>query len=190
MVPPRALNLLAHKGRHDWQRDQLRMRVLQRRAGRPAMILEQQDVAQAVVLPEVAHALAEGREHSLDFAFGHRRQRLVMIGCLDDDLVRADPVHAVEHPLAFTVEPTLHLQRGELVGNDAQFPSGAIPDAIRSIREHLRRRQVLSTRAKRAVPVALNLVPLQPKVARTLAALRRDDHPAAGDRVFTKLRHC
>ena len=125
-VPPRPVDLLAHEGRHDRQRNQLRMRMLERRASRPAVVLEQQDVAQAAVLPEVAHALAERRQHPLDLGLGHRRQRLDVIGRLDDDFVRADPVHAIEHPLAFAVEPALDLQRRKLVGHDAQFPAGTV----------------------------------------------------------------
>src|ERR1019366_10756221 len=46
----------------DGKRDQLGMRMLQRSAGGIAMVLEKDDVAEAVVLLEIVDALLEGPE--------------------------------------------------------------------------------------------------------------------------------
>ena len=124
-MPPGALDLLAHEVGHDRQRDQLRVRVLERGAGDGALVLEDKDVAKPAILPEIQHALAEGRQHALDLDFGHRRECLVVIGRLDDHFVRADAVHPVEHPVAFAIEPALDLQRRKLVRARPARPSRA-----------------------------------------------------------------
>src|SRR5262245_10564539 len=46
-MPPRAFDFLADVDRDDWQRDELRMRVLEGRAGPCAMVLEHENVAEA-----------------------------------------------------------------------------------------------------------------------------------------------
>ena len=58
-VMPRPFDFLADEIRHDRQGDELRMRMLERRARGPSVILEQQDVPEAKVLLQVAHALAK-----------------------------------------------------------------------------------------------------------------------------------
>ena len=103
-----------------------RVAVLERRAGRRAVVLEQQDVAEPDVVLQIEHAVAERPQHALDLRLRHRRKPLVVIGRLDDDLVRADAAHPVEHPLALAVERALDAQRRELVGHDAQVPAGAV----------------------------------------------------------------
>src|SRR5437763_4121968 len=46
-VPLRAVELLAHEVGDDRQRDELRVRMIERRAGRIAVVLEDEDVLQA-----------------------------------------------------------------------------------------------------------------------------------------------
>ena len=48
--------------------------MFQRRAGRLAVILEKQDVAEAAVLLEIVDAFLEGPEHFFDLPFGHLAQ--------------------------------------------------------------------------------------------------------------------
>ena len=50
----RAFHFFLHALWHHGQSDQLGMRMLQRRAGRLALILEQQDIAQPAVVLEIA----------------------------------------------------------------------------------------------------------------------------------------
>ena len=53
VVAPRALDLLDHLARHDRQRDELRVGVVERGAGQLPLVLEEQDVAEAQVVAEV-----------------------------------------------------------------------------------------------------------------------------------------
>src|SRR5688500_67814 len=99
------------------------MRMIEMRARRRAMVLEDDDVAETAVPLQVVYALAAGPQHLLDVALRHRRQRLLMPGRLDDHLVRADAIHLVEQTFALAVERAFHAQHGELVRHDAQAPA-------------------------------------------------------------------
>src|SRR5712692_8036766 len=59
VMASRALDLLAHEVGDDRQRDELRMRVLERRARRSTMVLEDQDVPKPTVLLEIHDTIAE-----------------------------------------------------------------------------------------------------------------------------------
>ena len=126
MVALRAIQLFPHLARHDRQRNQLRMTVLERRACRRAVILEDDDMAQTDVALQVEHAIAPGPEHLLDRRLGHRRQRLSVDRRLDDDFVRANAVHPIEQPLAFAIEIAFDAQRRKLVRHDAHVPAGGV----------------------------------------------------------------
>ena len=67
----RAVHFLAHALGHDRQRDQLRVRVLQRRAGRLAVVFEKQDVAEATVVFQIEHAVAIGPQRFLERLLRH-----------------------------------------------------------------------------------------------------------------------
>ena len=164
--------------------------MLERRARRRAVILEQQDVAKPPILLQVEHPLAERPQHPLNLRFRHRRQRLVVIGRLDDHFVRADAVHPIEQPLAFPIEVAFHLQRGKLVRHDSKIPAGRIrPAAVLTEREHLGRRHVLAAGAERTVFTPDDLSLFETEIVRALASIGGDDDPAAGDGIFAELRH-
>ena len=75
----------------------------------------------------------------------------VMDGALDDDLVGADAVHHVVDAVAALVQVPLDLERGELVGDDADSPARAVrPRAVVAVGEDLGRRLVLVPFAERA----------------------------------------
>ena len=59
-----AVHFLLHALGDHRQRDELRVGMLQRGAGRFAMVLEQEDVAEAAVLLEIVDALLEGPQTS------------------------------------------------------------------------------------------------------------------------------
>ena len=59
-------------------------------------------------IPELASALRDACD---ELRLRHRRQRLAVIGRLDDHFVRADTVHPIEQPLALPVEAAFDLQR-------------------------------------------------------------------------------
>ena len=92
------------------------MRMLERRARGLAVILEEQDVFEARVLLQIDHALAEGQQHIGHLVDREAGQRRLVIGTLDDDLVGADPVHAIEQALARGLQLAFDAQRGNLLG--------------------------------------------------------------------------
>ena len=164
--------------------------MLERRPGHRAVILEQEDVAQPEVLLEIEHALAARPQDTLDLRFGHQRERPIVMRRLDDHLVGADPVHAIEHPLAFAVDRPFHLERRKLVRHDADVPPGRVPPpAVLAVRQQLRRRHRLVTRTERTVLAPDRGRPLETEVVRTLLPVGRNNHPSSGDGIFAELRH-
>src|SRR5437773_9130069 len=63
------VDLLPNTLRNHRQRDQLRVRVLQRRAGRLPVILEHYQVSQAMVLAQIERAVLESPKQILDLLF-------------------------------------------------------------------------------------------------------------------------
>src|SRR5687768_1438899 len=183
-MPPRTVQLLLQLARHDGQRDELRMRMIERRTSRGAMVLEDDDVAQADVAFQVEHTLAPRPEDFLNRGLRQRRERLAVTRCLDDDFVRADAVHAIEQPFAFAIEIALHAQCRKLVGYDAHVPPTAV-----SIGKDRWRRFILMTLAERAKLVALRRRRFDVEVAGPLLALGRDDDPAASNGIFSEVGH-
>src|SRR5262249_31457213 len=83
----------------------------------------------------------------------------------------------------------LDLQSGKLVGDHAQLPSRSVGwGTIPAIGQDFGRREVLVPGTKGAPLGSEHRRTLQTEVARTLAALGRNDYPAVGDGVFAKLR--
>ena len=165
------------------------MRMLERRAGRRAVVLEDQDVAEPPILLQVGHPLAVRPEHLLDLRLAHRRQRLVVIRRLDDHFVRADAVHPIEQPLAFAIEIALHLQRRKPVRHDAEVPARRVRRAaVLPERPDLGRRHVLVAGTERAVLAGDDAGALEMKIGRPLLAIGGNDHPAAGDGILAELR--
>src|SRR5579859_225227 len=68
VVMLRRVQFLAHSLGYDRERDQLRVRVLQRRTRRISMILEDESVAKPLVILEIQHAIAISPQHVLDRA--------------------------------------------------------------------------------------------------------------------------
>src|SRR5581483_1909196 len=100
VVAVRAAQLLLDAERDDRQCDQLRVRMLEAGPGLGAVILEHDRVAEPLVLGEVEHAFAVHPEHFLDLMLAVVGHPAIVIGHLDDHLVRADPVHQIVESLA------------------------------------------------------------------------------------------
>src|SRR3989442_153677 len=127
------------------------MGVFERRPGSLAVVLENQDVTEALVVFQVEDAVAIGPQHLFEGFLGHGGQRALVIRRFDDHFVRPDTVHAVKQPLALAVEVAFDAQRRELVRDDADSPAGAIPRAaVPAVGQNLGRRLRLITVAKRA----------------------------------------
>ena len=170
------------------QRDQLRVRMFQRRARRFAVVLEKQDVAEAAVLLQIVDALLERPEHLFDLLLRHLAQGLVVVRPLDDHLVGADAVHLVVHALALAVQLAFDAQRRELVGHHAHPPSRLVAVAGVAVGQHLRRRLVFISVTERADGRRRRRNRLADKIARALGAVRGDNHPSPGDGVLTQFR--
>ena len=84
-----------------------------------------------------------------------------------------------------TVEGPLHAEHGELVGDHAQVPAGRIGGAVPPVGKDLPGRHRLVPLAERTRRVRGDLDGFQPEVLRSLAAVGGDDHPPAGNRIFT-----
>ena len=126
VVVPATVHFFAHAARNDRQRDQLRMGMLQRSAGGLAVIFENQDVAEALVVFQVEHAVAVRPQNVFDSAFSARlRERRGVIRRFDDHFVRADAIHLVEQAFAFAIEVAFDAQRRKFIRHDANATSPA-----------------------------------------------------------------
>src|SRR5580700_10949602 len=162
--------------------------MLERCAGGFSVILENQNVAEALVVLEVQHAVAEGPEHVFDLLFSHRCQSAAMVGRFDDDLVRADAVHPIEEPFAFPVQVSLDAQRGKFVGNDAHLPARCVRAAsIAPVLENLGRRLGFMPVTKRADADSLDLDALAKKIRRPFGSIRRNNDPSSSDGILSQL---
>src|SRR5713101_7633892 len=185
-----AVHFLAHALGDNRQRNQLRMGVLERRPGSLAVVLENQDVTEALVILQVEDAVAIGPQHLFDGSLGHRGQRALVIRRFDDHFVRPDTVHAVKQSLALAVEIAFDAQRRELVRDDADSPTGAIPRAaVAAVGRDLGRRLPLISIAKWAKAISLHLHAFANEVGGPFSAVGRDDYPAAGYGILAKFGH-
>src|SRR6266571_2726797 len=177
-------DLVHHGGRDDGQRDQLRVRVLQRGPGGRAVVLEDQDVAEPGVFPQVQDAVAVRPEDVLKLLLRQARQRRLVIGRFDDHLVGAHPVHAIVEPNPLAPEIALDLQRRELVRDHAQAPPRRVGRATGgTVREDLRRRLRFVPRTERAQRLGRNRRHHLTEIGRALGSFGGDDHPPTDDRI-------
>src|ERR1700674_972912 len=115
------------------------MRMIDRRTGRLTMVLENQDVAETLVILQIEHAVAVSPKHVFHRALRERRQRRRMVRRLDDHFMRADTIHLVKQPFAFAVQLTLDAERREFIRDHANAPAWRVgPAAIAAVHENLR----------------------------------------------------
>ncbi|MEZ5351126.1 MAG: hypothetical protein R2762_00690 [Bryobacteraceae bacterium] len=160
------------------------MGVLERGAGRLAVILEQDHVPQPVVFFEIEDPVPVCPEDLFDLLFRQRRQGLFVIGGFDDHLMNTDPVHAVVQAFARALQVAFHSQRWELVRHHSQRPAGRVRCAAVPVGEHFRGSPLFVTRAKWTYFDAANLGRGMMEVVRTPRPLDGDDHPTSRDGVF------
>ncbi len=108
---------------------------------------------------------------------------------VDDDLVRADPLHDVVHPDASVFDLSFDLERRKFVGDATDSPAALIRDrAVIAVRQNF-------VRAGGFVPLAEwaeffgGGIRSGLKVGRSFGSIRRDDDPAAGNRILAKFGH-
>src|SRR6266850_1016712 len=189
VIVPAAVHFFAHAPRNDGKRNQLGMRVLQGSAGRFTVILENQNVPEALVVFQVQHAVAVSPQHIFDRALRQRRQRCRMLRRFDDYFVRADSVHLVEEPFAFAVQFALDTQSRKFVWDHSNTPAWRIGAAsVTSIHKNLGWRLGFIPYAEGAILCICGDHAFAQEFVRPFSAFRRNDHPSARDWVFSQLR--
>src|SRR5262249_7136166 len=88
-----------------------------------------EDRAEALVALQVGNAVPPGAHDLTHPARREHAELRIVLRRLDDDLVRADPAHAVVDAFAASLEVALDPQRGKFVGDDAHAPRHADPPA-------------------------------------------------------------
>src|SRR2546426_9619698 len=167
--------------------------MLERGTGGFAVILENQDVLETAVLLEVENTVAEGPEHVFDALGRQRAQAGVVVRGLDNDLVRSDAVHLVEHALGLAVQIALDAEGRELVGNHAHRPARAVAlwrrssIGIGTIGLNLRGSLILVTVTK-GTKTTLEFDSLPHEIRGTFGAVGRNNDPPSYNRIFSKLR--
>src|SRR5713226_1049563 len=165
------------------------MRMLEACAGLHAMILEDDNVAKALVTLEIQYAVAIGPQHLFDLERFKVPQTGVMLGRLDYHFVRPDPIHQIVYAVAAPSRAAFNPQCRKLVGDAAHAPSGLIGRrAGRTIRQNFGRGQMLHSGAEYARST-LALLRTLDKVRGTPTPLRGHNHPPADDRVFSQFGH-
>src|SRR5271165_6234225 len=188
VVVPTAVHFLAYAAGDDGQGDELGMRMFDRGASGFAVILENQDVAEALIVLEVQHAVAIGPEDVFQRAFGESGQCRGVIGRFDDHLVSAYAIHFVEKTLAFAVQLAFDAQRGKFVGHHADAPAGGVGGAAAApVDQNFGGCLRFAAGAERAVLGIFCDYAFPQEIVGALAALGGDDHPASGDGIFSQL---
>jgi hypothetical protein len=100
--------------------------MLESGAGCGSLVLEDQNVAESAVFLEIEDPIAKGPEDFLHPLFGQLGKGCQMVWVFDDDLMGPDSAHLVIHPFSLTIQVSLDLEGGELVGDHPQIPTGGI----------------------------------------------------------------
>src|SRR5580692_1104471 len=153
------------------------MGVFERSASRFAMVLEQQNVAQAGIAFQVEDAIAESPKEIFDPLFGKIGERDFVVRTLDDHFVRAHAAHSVVETLALAIERSFDAKSRELIGNHAQIPMAV---AVFTIREDLRRGIGFVAKAKGTTSIRLGKILAAGEIAGAPGATGGDDHPTTG----------
>ncbi len=153
------------------------------------VVLEDEDIAEALVAAQVEQAGPPGAEDVGDFGRGEVGQGAVVVGGFDDDLVGADAVHGVVEPHPPLVQLPLDAQRRVLVGDDPHPPAGAVGCAAgRADGEDLAGGLLLPAVAEGAGGHGHRL-PLENEVAGPPAPIGGDDDPAHLQRIPAQFGH-
>src|SRR5689334_18772123 len=163
--------------------------MLEGSAGGFAMILEDENIAEALVVFQVEHAVAIRPQNIFDGARRKRGERGHVVGRFDDYFVGADAVHFVEEAFAFAIEIAFNAESGEPVGNDTDIPAGRVgAAAVAAVDENFGRRLAFGAGTEGAILGAGYEDAFTEKIGRALSAIGGDNDPASCDGIFTQLR--
>src|SRR5664280_1601962 len=158
--------------------------VRQRCPRRRPMILEDHDVLEAPVLLQIDDAVPVRPQNVFNSLLRNGGQGGIVIGRLDDDLVRPNAVHLVEHALGLPVQAALDSECRKLVGHHAYRPIRCVTrSAVRAIRQHLGRGLAFIAVAERA-KATLHFHRLTAEVGGTFGAIGGNDYPSSNDWIF------
>ena len=174
-------------GRDQADRIELRVRVLQGGARRPAVVVEDQDIFEHGVAL-VDSIPVDVRLHDL-LHLGPRQQGRgsPVVGTADQDFACPDRIPLPETPVAPLLALGRQLEGGVKVGHHPDRPARRVGGrAGRSVCQHLRRRHLLVAGAERTDIARRDCLPggLGEGV-RPAGALGCHGHPAAGDQILT-----
>src|SRR5260370_40499991 len=100
------------------------------------MILENENVTEALVILQVQHAVPVAPQHVFDGTFGKGGECCKMVWRLNHDFVCADSVHLVKETFSFTVQIALDAQSREFVWHNANAPAWRVwASAVASVNE-------------------------------------------------------
>ena len=189
VIVPAIVDFFAHAARHNRQRDQLRVGMIDGCARGLSVILENQNVPEALVIFQIQHPVAVSPEHVFHRALRKSGQRRRMVRRLDDHFMRADSVHLVEEALSLAVQFAFDTQCGKFIRHHANVPARRVrPSAIPSINQNLRRSLGFIPRAEGAILRVPRDHALAQEIVRALPAFRCNDHPSARNWIFAQLR--
>jgi hypothetical protein len=103
-----AFNFFRHIDGNNGQRNQLAVRVFERSSRGFAMVLKNENVFEAAIFFEVKNTVPEGPQYIFNALGWKRGQAGIMIGRLNNHLVRPNPIHFVEHAIGLTAQVTLN----------------------------------------------------------------------------------
>src|SRR5258708_60954 len=147
--------------------------MIDSRAGGFSVILENEDVTEALVILQVEHAIPIAPQNVLHSTLGQRGERRKMVGRLDDHFVRADSVHLVKETFAFAVQFAFDAQCGKFVWHHADAPARRVwASAIPPVNENFRRSSRFIANAKRAILLFPGDDALTEEIVRPLPSFR------------------
>src|SRR5208283_199906 len=186
VVVPAIVDFLADAARHDGQGNKLGMGMFDGSASGLAMILENKNVAEALVILKVEHAVAIGPEDVFNGLLRKLRKGGLMLRRLDNDFVRADAVHLVEQALALAVEFAFDAQCRKPIGDHANVPARSVrASAVAAIGQDFGRGLQFISRTKGTILRRPGKHAFPEKIHGPLSAVRRNDYPTPSNRVFT-----
>src|SRR5260370_18457162 len=116
------------------------MRMIDRRAGGFTVVLEDQNVSEALVILPVQHAIPVSPKNVFHRTLRQGSQRRRMVWRFHDHFMSPDSVHLVEEAFSFAVQPAFDAQRRKLIGHDTNTPTrGVCPAAVSPINQNLSR---------------------------------------------------
>src|SRR6266478_2306661 len=173
VIVPAVVDFFAHAARDDRQGNQLRVGMIDGRPGSFSVILENENVAKALIVLQVQHAVAITPKHVLHGTFRQRGKRCKMVRRLNHHFVRADSTHLVKETFALAVQFTLNSQRGKFVRHHADTPARRVgTSAVPAVHKNFRRSPSFVARAEGAILLFSWDDALTEKVVRPLPAFR------------------